>query len=38
MMVNTHPKLSELRHRGAHIHHIATEAIELGDEQHVAGL
>jgi hypothetical protein len=35
--MNPHPKLGELCHRGAHIHHIATEAIELGDDQHVAG-
>jgi hypothetical protein len=36
--MNANPKLGKLRHRGAHIHHIATEAIELGDHQHVAGL
>jgi hypothetical protein len=35
--MNANPKLGKLRHRGAHIHHIATEAIELGDHQHVAG-
>ena len=35
--MDPHRKLGELRHRGAHVHHIAAEAIELGDDQHVAG-
>ena len=26
-----HAKFGELRHRGAHVHHIAAEPIELGD-------
>ena len=36
--VNPHAEIGEFRHGGADIHGVAAEAIELGHNEHVAGL
>ena len=35
--MDANPKFGELRHRAAHVHNIAAEPIEFGDNQHVTG-